>query len=105
MRHEAFFEKVTAHLPITKALLGDEVHKVFVEILWIRNEIVSALEERYNRADEYERENNLTEIRERGNALRRIIQGISDDKDEFYQKYKTALKALEDKLLPMISSA
>ncbi len=100
---EPFFKRVIAHLPITKALLGDKIDNELAEILRLRNEYFSALDSRRDWGPEIGVEgSHLDARRENLNKLRRVLYGSSDEDDEFYQRYKTALKNLEDELFPMI---
>jgi len=98
-----FFDKTTAQLPITKALLGESTHNGLREILFIRNEIAYALEDRLqlDKKIQYVKMSD-PEIHKEANELRRIIYGTFSEKDALYQKHLKALNNLEEKLLPLI---
>ncbi|PHS27833.1 MAG: hypothetical protein COA84_03475 [Robiginitomaculum sp.] len=105
-KHYKFFGKVYSHFAITKALLGNNIYAQFKTVLRLRQEIYAAYVARQNYvvANEDEGTDPAKNLQHRY-ELWDIIYGASDDKDKFYQKYKTALKSLEDELLPMIRGA
>ncbi len=109
--HAEYFQRVLAHLPITKAFLGKDIHDGLKVILLIRNDITYALYDRYNLSLEEasagspeERLAQDNDKRARANEYRRIIYGNFDENDAIWQRYLKTCTALEVKLLPIIGA-
>ncbi len=108
-KYAGYFERVQAHLPITKALLGEAIFNGLRDVLLIRNDITYALQDRHELSLEEpstgspeERLAQDNDKRARANEYRRIIFGNFDENDEVYKRYLRTCAFLESKLLPLI---